>query len=520
MIPSSSDCLLGPLRQRFTAESRLSAADLARLLGETDQPQQWLAQIVAEARWHWQRRCVQSAEEAFIFARIAHSLGTAVQRCEEKANLPQPSDLCPPISALRPPTSDLRPPLSDLPHADAAWLAEAGIQPVPGQRLSDWGRQLKEAAFQDLRSRIMASGASSSPESASSSASSLGPRNALRSDEIVWGRAPVRLDLAGGWTDTPPFALEHGGQVLNAAVELNDQPPIHVYARVVPNLLIRCRSIDRGTEEEICTWEDLCGYTDTPSEFSLPKAALALCGFAPTDQAAGSIWSLAETLRKFGGGLELTTLAAIPKGSGLGTSSIMGAVLLATIQRMCGVSLTARELFHAVLRLEQMMTTGGGWQDQVGGACGGLKLITTRAGIVPDPTLRSVPVEILDPKLNGGQTLLYYTGVTRLAKNILQEVVGKWLDRDWETVETLQQIRRLAGEMTEAVARKDLPEFGRLIDIAWQLNKQLDPNSSTVAIEALLERLRPHLFGAKLLGAGGGGFLLMVCRSPADAFRR
>jgi galactokinase/mevalonate kinase-like predicted kinase len=128
-----------------------------------------------------------------------------------------------------------------------------------------------------------------------------------------------------------------------------------------------------------------------------------------------------------------------------------------------------------------------------------------------------LPAEVLDPKLNGGQTLLYYTGVTRLAKNILQEVVGKWLDRDREAVETLQQIHRLAGEMTEAVARKDLPEFGRLIDIAWQLNKQLDPNSSTVEIEALLEGIRPHLFGAKLLGAGGGGFLLMVSRSRADA---
>ena len=109
--------------------------------------------------------------------------------------------------------------------------------------------------------------------------------------------------------------------------------------------------------------------------------------------------------------------------------------------------------------------------------------------------------------------------MTRLAKNILQEVVGKWLDRDREAVETLQQIRGLAVEMTEAVARKDLAEFGRLIDVAWRLNKRLDPNSTTAEIEALLETIRPHLFGAKLLGAGGGGFLLMVCRSAADAQR-
>ncbi len=171
------------------------------------------------------------------------------------------------------------------------------------------------------------------------------------------------------------------------------------------------------------------------------------------------------------------------------------------------------------LCIRSSVTTGGGWQDQVGGACGGLKLITTQPGIVPDPTLRYVPAEVLDPQLNGGQTLLYYTGVTRLAKNILQEVVGKWLDRDREAVETLQQIRGLAVEMTEAVARKDLAEFGRLIDVAWRLNKRLDPNSTTAEIEALLETIRPHLFGAKLLGVGGGGFLLMVCRSAADARR-
>ena len=64
-----------------------------------------------------------------------------------------------------------------------------------------------------------------------------------RSDEIVWGRAPARLDLAGGWTDTPPYALERGGTVLNAAVLLNAQPPVHVYA-VTPEPMIRvARSI-------------------------------------------------------------------------------------------------------------------------------------------------------------------------------------------------------------------------------------------------------------------------------------
>ena len=149
-------------------------------------------------------------------------------------------------------------------------------------------------------------------------------------------------------------------------------------------------------------------------------------------------------LASFGGGLEITTLAAIPKGSGLGTSSIMGAVLLAVINRMMGRSLSQDRLFYNVLRLEQELTTGGGWQDQIGGSIGGLKLVTTKAGLVPEATIRYVPADILDPRLNGGQTLLYYTGMTRLAKNILQNVVGRYLDRDRQAMSALGQLAGLA----------------------------------------------------------------------------
>ncbi len=69
----------------------------------------------------------------------------------------------------------------------------------------------------------------------------------------------------------------------------------------------------------------------------------------------------------------------------------------------------------------------------------------------------------------------------------------------------------------DAFIRKDIERFGRLMDVAWQLNKRLDPNSSNDEIEALFARVGPHIHGGKLLGAGGGGFMLMVCKSPADA---
>jgi galactokinase/mevalonate kinase-like predicted kinase len=344
------------------------------------------------------------------------------------------------------------------------------------------------------------------------------PRNALRADEIIWGRAPARLDLGGGWTDTPPYSLEHGGCVINAAVSLNGQPPIHAYARVIEEPEIRISSIDHGARVVIRELDKLLDYRSPESEFGLAKATLALSGFSPEH----AEWprdadTLGAMLKLFGGGIELTTLAAIPSGSGLGTSSIMGAVLMAVVHRMAGRSLSSRQLFHNVLRLEQELTTGGGWQDQVGGALGGVKMITTEPGLVPDPRIHYVPDDILNPRANGGQTLLYYTGLRRLAKNILHYVVGNYLDRDRAAIDTLRRLHAFPPLMAEAMASKDMRRFGELINVAWNLNKDIDPDSTTDEIEAILERIRPYMFGAKLLGAGGGGFLLIVSKSPADA---
>jgi galactokinase/mevalonate kinase-like predicted kinase len=294
---------------------------------------------------------------------------------------------------------------------------------------------------------------------------------------------------------------------------------VQVYGRVTAEPVIRVRSIDLGTHLDIQGWDELFDCSSAVGAFSLVKAALVISGFTPKSGEAERNRPLRDVLAGFGGGLEITTLAAIPKGSGLGTSSIMGAVLLAVINRMMGRSLSQDRLFYNVLRLEQELTTGGGWQDQIGGSIGGLKLVTTTAGLLPEASIRYVPADVLDPRLNGGQTLLYYTGVTRLAKNILQHVVGRYLDRDRQAMSALGQLAGLAAQMAEAMGRKEIQQFGALVDTAWAFNQQLDPQSTTPEIEELLRRIRPCLYGAKLLGAGGGGFLLLIARSQADAER-
>ncbi len=144
----------------------------------------------------------------------------------------------------------------------------------------------------------------------------------------MWGRSPVRLDLAGGWTDTPPYCLEHGGKVVNLAVNLNGQPPIQAFAKLSPRPELVMRSIDLGAEQRVSTYEELASFAQPGSEFAVAKAAFALAGFLPRFHAAGGYRSLREQLEDFGGGIEVSLLCAVPKGSGLGTSSLLAATVL------------------------------------------------------------------------------------------------------------------------------------------------------------------------------------------------
>jgi len=485
-----ADVVCNALRRAFRPESGLSARELTALMRRGKNQEAWVSQALKQACRYGETR-PERGTASLVFPRIVHTLGSALTNVYPEGSKPI-ARVLPGLAGTLDPATRRR-------------LKSLGLGPDDGVTISQWCRRLQEAAFEGLEQAIVASGADEG----------VAPRSVLRSDEIVWARAPARLDLGGGWTDTPPYSLEWGGCVTNAAVDLNSQPPIQAYVRVIEEPVIRIGSIDLGVRIEIRRFEELMDYRQATGSFALAKAAIALSGLSPSGPAHER--SLKKALEAFGGGIELTTLAAIPKGSGLGTSSIMGAVIVASLGRVMGRQLSARELFHSVLRLEQALTTGGGWQDQIGGVVDGVKMIVTEPGMIPDAHIHYLPSDILDPNTNGGQTLLYYTGITRLAKNILQQVVGRYLNRDREAMTTLRHIGSLARDVMDTFIRKDIEQFGYLIDVAWQLNKRLDPNSSNDEIEALFARVQPHIYGGKLLGAGGGGFMLMICKSPEDA---
>ena len=338
------------------------------------------------------------------------------------------------------------------------------------------------------------------------------PSLCVAEDQIVWGRSPVRIDIAGGWTDTPPYCLMEGGNVINFAIELNGQPPLQTFVRPSKEPRIVLRSIDLGAVEVVETNEQLKDFTHVGSPFSIPKAALVLAGF-------GNGLSLRSQLQAFGSGIELTLLSAIPAGSGLGTSSILASTVLGAVSDFCGLAWDKNEIGRRTLILEQMLTTGGGWQDQFGGVLGGVKLLQTSTGFEQSPQVRWLPNDLwLQPEYRPCH-LLYYTGITRTAKQILAEIVRRMFLNHGGELHLLREMKEHTMEMYEAIQRNDFVRMGTLMRKTWQQNQLLDSGTNPEAVASLTRLIDDLCLGYKLPGAGGGGYLYMIAKDPEAAAR-
>lgn len=344
------------------------------------------------------------------------------------------------------------------------------------------------------------------------------PHLSVYADQIVWGRSPVRIDIAGGWTDTPPFCLMEGGNVVNLAIKLNGQPPLQTYVKPCSEPHIILRSIDLGATEVIKTYDELSAYNKVGSPFSIPKAALALSGFVPRF-CKDSYRSLEEQLRAFGCGIEVTLLSAIPAGSGLGTSSVLASTVLGALSDFCGLGWDKTEIGHRTLVLEQLLTTGGGWQDQYGGLLPGIKLLQTERGFAQSPEVRYLPGDLFQQPDYRECHLLYYTGITRTAKKILAEIVRRMFLNEHDELLLLREMKAHAIEMFDAIQRMDFERMGRLVGKTWQQNQLLDSGTNPPTVEALTRMVDDLCLGYKLPGAGGGGYLYMVAKDVEAAAR-
>lgn len=342
------------------------------------------------------------------------------------------------------------------------------------------------------------------------------PEFTLAADQIVWGRAPARVDLAGGWTDTPPYCIEHGGSVVNIALDLNGQPPVQVFARRSEERTIKLRSIDLGLGEVVSTYDEVGAYRGVGGGFSVAKAALAMCGFHPEFNGA-AFPTLEKQLDAFGGGIELSMLAAIPKGSGLGTSSILSGTVLGALNEIGNLGWDAIALAERVSAVEQMLGSGGGWQDQYGGLLRGAKLIQTKPGMEQTASIRWLPAEFFTQAELSDRSLLYFTGITRVAHDVLGEIVRGMFLNDPQRLSILGPIGENGIDCFDAVQRSDVEAFSRTIARSWALNKELDVGTNPPEIQELIERIEPYLSSFKLAGAGGGGFLYMIAKDVEQA---
>ena len=320
---------------------------------------------------------------------------------------------------------------------------------------------------------------------------------------------PVRVNFGGGWSDTPPYCNEHGGTVLNAAISLNGTLPIVVEVKRIEKSAVVLASTDLGAEADFTDMKDLQNCNDPFDTFALHKAALIACGIIPRE----GTYALGQLLEKVGGGLYLSTaVRGIPKGSGLGTSSMLAAACVKGIFEFIGKEISENELYSRVLCMEQIMSTGGGWQDQVGGLTPGVKLVHTIPGIKQNIQVDHIVIPEAAKQELKERFALIYTGQRRLARNLLREIVGNYIGSKKNSLEVLYEIQKSAVLMKFELEKGNIDAFAKLLDEHWELSKRLDGGCTNTCIEQIFLSVEDMLDAKMICGAGGGGFLQVILK--------
>lgn len=327
----------------------------------------------------------------------------------------------------------------------------------------------------------------------------------------IEARSPVRIDLGGGWSDTPPHCFERGGAVVNVAIDLDDGPPVCATVRTTKEKKLIFHSVDLGRRTELKSWNPSASV-DLHDPLVMHKVAMQLVGLCP---AGGE--SVAKWLSRLGAGMEVRTECRVPKGSGLGTSSILAATLLAALYRARGESRTHEELINDTLILEQRLGTGGGWQDQAGGIVGGVKMTSSEPGVPQVATVRKL--KLSSDKLDELERRLVvcFSGQQRLARDILRRVMGRWLGREPAMVGLMKELIGGAETLANATEAGRWTTVGREIARYWRIKKDLYPASTTPAVDVLFSECEPLSIANGLAGAGGGGFGYFFCRDAKQA---
>jgi D-glycero-alpha-D-manno-heptose-7-phosphate kinase len=290
---------------------------------------------------------------------------------------------------------------------------------------------------------------------------------------MIVTQTPLRIGLVGGGTDLPSYYREHGGRVLNAAIDK------YVYV-IVKQRFDDEIYVNYSKKEIVSRVEDL--------QHELVREAMHMAGIR--------------------GGVEITTLADIPSaGSGLGSSSSVTVGLLHALFAYQGKQVSAEELAERACAIEiDRCHKPIGKQDQYAAAFGGICDIH----FGPGDRVRVDEIRVPPPlrRRLQGELLLFFTGITRSANTILAEQTANVGDR----IPQLDQLRDLAGEAAGGLRSGDTGAVGTALCKSWQAKRMLAAGVSNQQIDDAVEMaLEAGASGVKVTGAGGGGFLLVTC---------
>ena len=301
--------------------------------------------------------------------------------------------------------------------------------------------------------------------------------------------APVRVDLAGGWTDVAPFAVEHGGAVVNAAIELRARVEVEPGEG---DLVLDARDLGRTARISNGNWT-----ADQRASFTLQQAALKRAGLI-----AGIVRTSCE----------------VPPGSGLGSSGALGVALISALDAMHGRRRAPEDVAEAAFELEAVEAgLAGGRQDQYAAALGGCHLFRFSAAGVQVEAL-TPPPEFLATLER--QLVVCFTGSSRVSSATISRVMHGYVNRDGRIDAALHRMVELAERMAGAFRAGDLAAMGELLSANWNCQQQLDSAMRTSDMARLEAAMRiAGVLGAKAAGAGAGGSMVFLVRDPEAAAR-
>lgn len=321
--------------------------------------------------------------------------------------------------------------------------------------------------------------------------------------------APARADLAGGWTDTPPQSMEIGGRVVNVALTVNGRYPIAAYGTPIEETHVCLRHEPTGHETVVQSSHDL--QTDLSDPFCLLKSVLL--HLWPLSNGEDSLRQACSRWRR---GFRLSVRSWLPHGSGLGTSSIMALAALRAAHELFGVSAGHADVVRSVMHIEQLMTSGGGWQDQVGALHAGLKCTTTAPGLLQVPVSEAAADGDGFSRYMDSHAVLYFVGNRRTAMPILKDIVLNYLRGEGEIAECLEALYANATELWEHLQAARWHLLGPLMSVYREIVTRMCPPAMSVPMRELVTASAPYCTGVKMVGAGGGGFMLFLTRTPHD----